>query len=200
MEPFFKHSGIVVPIDQVNVDTDAIMPKDFIKRIERSGFGQFLFFHWRFDLEGYEKSEFVLNQEVFRDGSILLARKNFGCGSSREHAPWGLQDYGFKVIIAPSFGDIFYSNCLKIGLLPVILDEQEVKQLFQLVHRNQGTKLEVNLEETTINHDSGLTYHFHIDPYHQQLMLNGLDDIDLTNKHELAIQVLEKRHKVYYRF
>lgn len=200
MEPFYEHNGIVVPIDQMNVDTDAIMPKDFIKRIERTGFGQYLFFHWKFDLEGREKSEFVLNQDVFRNGSILLARKNFGCGSSREHAPWGLQDYGFKVLIAPSFGDIFYSNCLKVGLLPVILAEKEVDQLFQLVERNQGTKLEVNLEETTIKHESGLTYHFKIDPYHQQLLLNGLDDIDLTNNHEQAIQALEKRHKVYYRF
>lgn len=200
MEVFQTHEGIVVPIDQMNVDTDAIMPKDFIKRVERTGFGQYLFYHWRYNLDGSRKEDFVLNQREYNHGSILLARKNFGCGSSREHAPWGLQDYGFKVIIAPSFGDIFYTNCLKIGLLPAIVDEDSIQLLFDAIRRKPGNKVTVNLEQKQILMSDGKVVVFKIDDYSQHLLLEGLDDIELTNQHEAAIQALEKTHRVFYNF
>lgn len=198
MEPFIKHEGIVVPLDRINVDTDAVMPKEFIKRIERTGFGQFLFYHWRFDENGNVKPDFILNQEPYRQGSILLAGKNFGCGSSREHAPWGLQDYGFKVLIAPSFGDIFYNNCLKIGLLPVVLPEEEVEQLLRRAKDNPGMRLTVDLQQMEITGEDGLTLKFEMDPYQRELLLQGLDDIGLTNRYEEQIRAFERRHKVYY--
>lgn len=198
MEPFIEHEGIVVPLDRINVDTDAVMPKEFIKRIERTGFGQFLFYHWRFDENGNIKPDFILNQDPYRNGTILLARKNFGCGSSREHAPWGLQDYGFKAIIAPSFGDIFYNNCLKIGLLPVVLTEEEVEKLFQLAKAWPGMRLKVDLPNTVITGDDGLEIKFEMDPYQRELLLQGLDDIGLTNQYEDKIRQFERNHKVYY--
>lgn len=200
MESFQTHEGIIVPIDQMNVDTDAIMPKDFIKRVERTGFGQYLFYHWRYNLDGSRKEDFVLNQREFEQGSVLIARKNFGCGSSREHAPWGLQDYGFKVIVAPSFGDIFYTNCLKIGLLPAIVDETSIQLLFDAVDKKPGTKVTVDLEQKQIRTSDGKTIAFQIDDYSQYLLLAGLDDIDLTNQHEAAIQALEQTHRVFYKF
>lgn len=198
MEPFQTHEGIVVPIDQMNVDTDAIMPKDFIKRVERTGFGQYLFYHWRYNLDGSRK-DFVLNQREFEQGSVLIARKNFGCGSSREHAPWGLQDYGFKVLIAPSFGDIFYTNCLKIGLLPTIVDEEAIQVLFDAVNKRPGTKVKVDLQQKEIHLDE-IVIDFKLDDYSQYLLLAGLDDIELTKQHEEAIQALEQRHRVFYKF
>lgn len=198
MEAFQTYEGIVVPIDQMNVDTDAIMPKDFIKRVERTGFGQYLFYHWRYNLDG-SRNDFVLNQREFEQGSVLIARKNFGCGSSREHAPWGLQDYGFKALIAPSFGDIFYTNCLKIGLLPAIVDEEAIQVLFDAVNKRPGTKVTVDLQEKQIRLDETVI-DFKIDDYSQHLLLVGLDDIELTNHHEAAIQALEQTHRVFYKF
>lgn len=198
MKEFQTHEGIVVPIDQINVDTDAIMPKDFIKRVERTGFGQYLFYHWRYNSDG-SKNNFVLNQPEFEQGSVLIARKNFGCGSSREHAPWGLQDYGFKTLIAPSFGDIFYTNCLKIGLLPAIVDEEAIQILFDTVNKQPGKKVRVDLQQKQIYLDE-ISIDFKIDDYSQYLLLAGLDDIELTNQHEVAIQALEQKHRVYYKF
>lgn len=198
MEPFIQHQGIVVPINQMNVDTDSIMPKEFIKRIERTGFGQFLFYQWRFDVNGNEKSDFIMNQEPYRKASIMLARKNFGCGSSREHAPWGLQDYGIKVLLAPSYGDIFYTNCLKIGLLPIVLSEDEIEEIFCRTLINPGMKLEIDLRNMVIRGEDELVMVFTIDPYQRNLLLNGLDDIALTNQHEKEIREFEQRHKIYY--
>jgi len=147
MEAFTKHTGIVGPVDRVNVDTDAIIPKQFLKRIERTGFGQFLFFEWRFDQSGNVIKDFSLNQPRFEGASVLISRANFGCGSSREHAPWAILDYGFKVVIAPSFADIFYNNCFKNSILPIKLSEEQVEELFQRTAANEGYKLNVDLEQ-----------------------------------------------------
>ncbi len=153
MEAFKKHTGIVGPVDRVNVDTDAIIPKQFLKRIERSGFGQFLFFEWRFDPKGNVIPEFSLNQPRYQGASVLISRANFGCGSSREHAPWAIQDYGFRVVIAPSFADIFYNNCFKNGILPITLSEEQVEELFQRTAAQEGYQLTVDLENNTITDD-----------------------------------------------
>src|SRR3954463_10826265 len=150
MKPFTLHRGRVAPLDRVNVDTDQIIPKQFLKRIERSGFGQFLFYDWRFNADGSLNAEFELNEPRFAGASILLARANFGCGSSREHAPWAIQDYGFKVIIAPSFADIFFNNCFKIGLLPIVLDTYSVDQLFREVEATEGYRLLVDLQDQSV--------------------------------------------------
>jgi len=147
MEAFVKHTGIVGPVDRVNVDTDAIIPKQFLKRIERSGFGQFLFYEWRFDTEGNPNPEFELNKPRYAGASILISRVNFGCGSSREHAPWAILDYGFRCVIAPSFADIFYNNCFKNGILPIKLSEEQVEELFQRTAAHEGYKLTVDLEQ-----------------------------------------------------
>jgi len=199
LEPFLEHEGIVVPLDRISVDTDAIMPKEFIKRIERTGFGQFLFYYWRFDENGEPRPDFILNREPYRSGTILLARKNFGCGSSREHAPWGLQDYGFKVLIAPSFGDIFYNNCLKIGLLPVVLAEEEVDRLFRMAAEKPGMRLKVDLQNTVIRGEEGVEIPFGMDPFRREQLMLGLDDIGLTHRYEDRIREFERSHKIYYR-
>lgn len=186
MEAFVQHTGLVAPLDRVNVDTDAIIPKQFLKRIERSGFGQFLFYDWRFTAPGQENPDFVLNQKQYRGASILLARNNFGCGSSREHAPWALLDYGFRVIIAPSFADIFYNNCFKNGILPIRLAEETVDELFRRV-KKEGYRLTVDLREQTIRDDQGFSCSFTVDPYRRELLLKGLDDIAITLQYEEAI-------------
>jgi 3-isopropylmalate/(R)-2-methylmalate dehydratase small subunit len=195
MEPFKKHTGIVAPVDRVNVDTDAIIPKQFLKRIERSGFGQFLFFEWRFDEAGNPKPDFDLNKPRYKGASILLSRANFGCGSSREHAPWAILDYGFKVVIASSFADIFYNNCFKNGILPIKLSEQQVEELFQRTYANEGYRLTVDLENKKITDTLGLEIDFDLDEHRRQFLLLGLDDIGLTLQHEEAIAAYEAKHK-----
>jgi 3-isopropylmalate/(R)-2-methylmalate dehydratase small subunit len=193
MTPFTKHTGIVATLDRVHVDTDQIIPKQFLKRIERTGFGQFLFFDWRFDEDGSLKEGFELNQPRFQGATILVGRTNFGCGSSREHAPWALQDYGFRAIIAPSFADIFYNNCFKNGLLPVRLTEDEVEQIFQQVKGNENYRLTVDLENRTVSDEAGLHYQFEIDGFRRDCLLKGLDDIGLTLQNEDKIQEYESR-------
>ncbi|ALS21426.1 MULTISPECIES: 3-isopropylmalate dehydratase small subunit [Paenibacillus] len=195
MEAFKQHTGLVGPVDRVNVDTDAIIPKQFLKRIERSGFGQFLFYEWRFDEQGAVIPEFSLNLPRYQGASILLSRANFGCGSSREHAPWAIQDYGFKVIIAPSFADIFYNNCFKNGILPIKLSEEQVEELFQRTAANEGYKLSVDLENKTIKDGQGLSISFDLDEHRRQFLLQGLDDIGLTLQHEDKIAAYEAAHQ-----
>jgi len=193
MEAFVKLNGLVAPVDRVNVDTDAIIPKQFLKRIERSGFGQFLFFEWRWDEQGNVIPEFNLNKPRYQGASVLLSRANFGCGSSREHAPWAILDYGFRCIIAPSFADIFYNNCFKNGILPIKLSEEQVDDLFKRTEATEGYKLNVDLENKVITDDAGLNIPFDLDEHRRQFLLQGLDDIGLTLKHEAAITAYEQR-------
>lgn len=194
MEPLTVHTGQVVPLDKANVDTDQIIPKQFLKRIERTGFGQFLFYDWRFNVDGSLIEDFVLNQPQYKDASILIARQNFGSGSSREHAPWALLDYGFRVIIAPSFADIFYNNCFKNGILPIVLTENEVGELF--TKAEQGNyKVTIDLEEQKVIGSEGATYYFQTDPYRKNMLLNGLDDIGLTEQYQEQISEYEERTK-----
>jgi len=190
MEALRKHRGQVVPLDRPNVDTAQIIPKEFLKRIERTGYGDFLFFDWRFENDGTPKQDFILNQEPYKQGSILLARRNFGCGSSREHAAWALTNYGFRVVIAPSFADIFHSNSGKNGLLTITLPEEIVDELFR---RAQGKyELTVDVVNLTITDDSDLSIAFTMDAFRQKCMLEGLDDIALTLAHESAISAYER--------
>src|SRR5205085_2658700 len=163
MEPFKRHTGLVATLDRVNVDTDQIIPKQFLKRIERTGFGQFLFYDWRFTPEGEINAEFELNEPRFAGASILLARANFGCGSSREHAPWALLDYGFRAIIAPSYADIFYNNCFKNGILPIVLPEETVNWILAKAKQFPGWKLTVNLPEQTVTDEEGFSAAFEVD-------------------------------------
>jgi 3-isopropylmalate/(R)-2-methylmalate dehydratase small subunit len=195
MKPFIKHEGIVAALDRVNVDTDQIIPKQFLKRIERTGFDDCLFFDWRFLADGTPNPEFELNQPRYIGASILLAGANFGCGSSREHAPWALNDYGFRAIIAPSFADIFFNNCFKNGMLPIRLSEVEVKDLFRRVAENEGYRLTVDLSEQTIRGDDGVELHFDIDPFRKQCLLEGLDDIGLTLQVEDRISAYESHRR-----
>ncbi|WP_336290991.1 3-isopropylmalate dehydratase small subunit [Aeromonas dhakensis] len=194
MTGFKQHKGIVVPLDSANVDTDAIIPKQFLQKVNRIGFGKHLFHDWRFlDDAGLQPNpEFVLNQSQFAGASILLARENFGCGSSREHAPWALADYGFKTIIAPSFADIFYGNAINNGMVPVRLKEEEVDTLFQLVAAQPGIEIEVDLEANQVRAGS-LTFGFEIDEFRRYCLLNGLDAIGLTLQHEAAISDFEAK-------
>ncbi|MGG1515053.1 3-isopropylmalate dehydratase small subunit [Paenibacillus oryzisoli] len=194
MEAFKQHTGLVGPVDRVNVDTDAIIPKQFLKRIERSGFGQFLFFEWRWDEAGNVIESFPLNQDRFQGASVLISRANFGCGSSREHAPWAIQDFGFRVIIAPSYADIFYNNCFKNGILPIKLSEEQVEDLFQRTAKHEGYKLHVNLDNNKLTDDFGLEIDFTLDEHRRQFLLQGLDDIGLTLQHEDKITAYEQAH------
>lgn len=194
MEPFKQLTGIVAPVDRVNVDTDAIIPKQFLKRIERSGFGQFLFFEWRFHENGEVNAEFEPNKPRYQGASVLISRANFGCGSSREHAPWAILDYGFKVVIAPSYADIFYNNCFKNGILPIKLSEAEVEDLFQRTAKHEGYKLTVDLENKVLTDEYGLELSFDLDEHRRQFLLQGLDDIGLTLQHEDKISAYEQRH------
>ncbi|MBF0195109.1 MAG: 3-isopropylmalate dehydratase small subunit [Magnetococcales bacterium] len=202
MDKFLKYSAIVAPLDRANVDTDAIIPKQFLKSINRSGFGPNLFDEWRYldygevgkSSEGRPLNEkFVLNQDRYKNAGILLARDNFGCGSSREHAPWALLDYGFKVIIAPSFADIFFNNCFKNGILPIILPDDVVDSLFVETKETQGFKLDVDLEALTITTSSGRTIPFNVDDFRRYCLLNGLDAIGLTLQHIDEIEKFEKQ-------
>jgi len=195
MEPFTKHKGVVAALDRVNVDTDQIIPKQFLKRIERTGFGQFLFFDWRFLGDGSLDPDFELNREEFEGASILLAGANFGCGSSREHAPWSLLDYGFPVIIAPSFADIFFNNCFKNGMLPIRLSQAEVEGLFKRVEGTPGYQLTIDLETQTVTDDQGLSLGFEVESFRRDALLKGLDDIALTLQHEDKIEAFEARRR-----
>ena len=194
MEPFQKYDGIVCPLDRANVDTDQIIPKQFLKRIERQGFGQFLFYNWRFQDDGTTNEQFILNQPQYKDSSILVAGENFGCGSSREHAPWSLLDYGFKVVIASSFADIFYNNCMKVGLLPVKLQESEVDTILENA-KQPNYRLFVNLQEQTVTDEQGFKASFSIDPYRKEMLLNGWDEISLTLHYDDQIKRYETREE-----
>ncbi|WP_088548405.1 3-isopropylmalate dehydratase small subunit [Paenibacillus aquistagni] len=194
MQAFTTMTGLVAPVDRVNVDTDAIIPKQFLKRIERSGFGQFLFYEWRFDEEGNTIPSFSLNQPEYKDASVLISRANFGCGSSREHAPWAILDFGFRCVIAPSYADIFYNNCFKNGILPIKLSEEQVEKLFQRTSKHEGYQLHIDLQKKQISDDYGLSYSFDLDEHRRQFLLQGLDDIGLTLKHEEAIGNYELKH------
>lgn len=198
MEPFRHHTGLVAPLDSVNVDTDQIIPKQFLKRIERTGFGQFLFYDWRFNPDGSVNPDFVLNQPQYQNASILLTRNNFGCGSSREHAPWALQDYGFKAIIAPSFADIFYNNCFKIGILPVRLPEATVDELFRRAAETPGFRLTVDLEQCEVRSEDGFVASFTVDPFRRDCLLRGLDDIGITLQYADKIAAYEAAHQPGY--
>lgn len=191
MEAFTQHTGLVAAMDRAAVDTDQIIPKQFLKRIERTGFGQFLFFDWRFKEDGSDNPDFELNQPAVAGASVLLARRNFGCGSSREHAVWALADYGIKVVIAPSFADIFYNNCFKNSVLPIKLSEEVVEDLFQRAAKYEGYKLSVDLEKQTVTDEHGLDLSFEVDESRRHNMLNGLDDIALTLLNEDKISAFE---------
>lgn len=194
MEPFKQLTGIVAPVDRVNVDTDAIIPKQFLKRIERSGFGQYLFFEWRFHENGEVNADFEPNKPRYEGASVLISRANFGCGSSREHAPWAILDYGYQVIIAPSYADIFYNNCFKNGILPIKLSEEQVEDLFQRTAKHEGYKLTVDLENKLLTDGLGLSIAFELDEHRRQFLLQGLDDIGLTLQHEALITAYEQKH------
>ena len=192
MQPFVTHTGVAVPLDRVNIDTDQIIPKQFLKRIERTGFGQFLFFDWRFLEDGEPNPDFVLNQPGYAGASILIAGRNFGSGSSREHAPWALLDYGFRCVIAPSFADIFYNNCFQNGILPVSLSEDAVARLMANASERPGYKVTVDLDAQRVSDgDEDVAESFEIDSFRRHSLLNGLDDIGLTLQHEAAIAAYE---------
>ena len=204
MKPFTQHTGLVAPLDRANVDTDLIIPKQFLKSIKRTGFGQNLFDELRYLDEGFPgqdaanrplNPDFVLNQPRYKGASVLLARKNFGCGSSREHAPWALEEYGFRAILAPSFADIFYNNSFKNGLLPIVLQEEEIDDLFNQAAAEEGYQLIVDLEAQTVTRPDGVSYSFEIDEFRKHCLLNGLDDIGLTLQDAEAIRGFEERHK-----
>ena len=194
MKPINKVESVITPLDRTNVDTDQIISKEFLRRIERTGFGKYLFYHWRFDAEGNERKDFVLNDKRYKDSNVLVAHENFGCGSSREHAPWSLLDYGFNVVIAPSFADIFYNNCMKNGLLPIPLAVDEVEKILKNGQNGQYS-VQVNLEEQTVTTEDGETYSFQIDPYYKQMLLNGWDEIELTFQYEDKITAYEEKQK-----
>ncbi|MGP6487889.1 MULTISPECIES: 3-isopropylmalate dehydratase small subunit [Duffyella] len=197
---FTQHTGIVAPLDAANVDTDAIIPKQFLQKVTRTGFGQHLFNDWRFldDAGQQPNPEFVLNKPEFKGASILLARENFGCGSSREHAPWALTDFGFHVVIAPSFADIFYGNSFNNQLLPVVLSEEDVETLFQLVKAQPGIRFTVDLEAKTVT-AGDKTYAFDLDAFRRHCMINGLDSIGLTLQHNAAIDSYEHNQPAFLR-
>jgi 3-isopropylmalate/(R)-2-methylmalate dehydratase small subunit len=196
MTPFTIHTGLVATMDRSNVDTDQIIPKQFLKRIERSGFGQFLFFDWRFLEDQSPNLQFELNDPRFRGATILVARQNFGNGSSREHAVWALEDYGFRAIIAESFADIFYNNCSKNGVLPVALTGAEVRQIHENTARQNGYRLTVNLPDQTVTDDQGFLARFEIDPFRKQCLVEGLDQIGLTLQHADKIEQYEKQREM----
>ena len=193
MEPFVKLTGNVAPLDRVSVDTDQIIPAVYLKRIERTGYGEFLFARWRFNEDGSAKTDFVLNQDGYRDAKVLVAGRNFGCGSSREHAPWALDGYGIRCVIAPSFADIFYNNCFQNGLLPVILPEEAVRRILDKALARPGYQLNIDLEGQRVwDADEELSFGFEIDAFRKHALLNGLDDIGLTLQHEDRITEYEK--------
>jgi 3-isopropylmalate/(R)-2-methylmalate dehydratase small subunit len=192
MNKFINHTGIAAPLDRANVDTDQILPKQFLKRIERSGFGEFVFYDWRYREDGTPDENFVLNQPRYKGATVLIAGENFGCGSSREHAPWGLLDYGFRTIIAPSFADIFYNNCFKNGMLPVVLPEAEARELMRKASEIESYKLTIDLEKREIGDEFGFRTNFEIDEFRRECLLKGLDDIGLILRFENAIAEYER--------
>lgn len=195
MRPFTTHKGLVQPIDRVNVDTDQMVPKQFLKALTRQGFGRILFYDWRYLQPGERPNpEFVLNFPRYRGATVLLTRANFGCGSSREHAPWAIGDYGFRTIIAPSYADIFYNNCFKNGILPAILTEGEVDELFKRTEKEEGYSLSIDLPNQTIADKHGLVYKFEIAPARKEVLLKGLDDIGTSMLHVAKIDAYEKAH------
>ena len=191
MEAFVQHSGIVATLDAVNVDTDQIIPKQFLKRIERTGFGEFLFFDWRYSEDGSPNADFSLNAPRFEGASVLLSRDNFGCGSSREHAPWALLEYGFRAVIAPSFADIFKNNCYKNGVLPIELGEDAVDGLFARVGATEGYAVTIDLERQVVVEPDGAEHAFEVDAFRKRCMLNGLDDIGWTFEYSADIDRFE---------
>jgi 3-isopropylmalate/(R)-2-methylmalate dehydratase small subunit len=193
MQSFRVHKGLVAPLDRANVDTDQIIPKQFLKRIERTGFGQFLFNDWRLRPDGSPEPGFVLNDPRYKGATILVAGKNFGCGSSREHAPWALADYGFSAVIAPSFADIFRNNCTKNGILPVVLSEAEVAEIIRRATEQQNYQLTVDLERCEVRDDQGFTASFQMEEFPRRCLLEGLDDIGLTLQYEEQITAYEAR-------
>ena len=203
MKPFVTHTGILAPLDRANVDTDAIIPKQFLKSIKKTGFGAYLFDEWRYldhgepgmDLTQRVKNpDFVLNQGRYEKATILIARENFGCGSSREHAPWAIEDYGFRVILATSFADIFFSNCFKNGLLPVVLSGETIDRLFKSTYANEGYALTIDLENQSITLPSDEKISFQVDTFRKHCLMNGLDDIGLTMQHSETIKAFEKTY------
>ncbi len=194
-EPFTRHTGLVAPLDRINVDTDQIIPKQFLKRIERTGFGQFLFYDWRFSGDGSPNPDFVLNEDRYKGATILVAGDNFGCGSSREHAPWALQDYGFRVIIAPSFADIFYNNCFKNGLLPVVLPADTVRRMLEGAAEQPRYTVSVDLERQVVTEPDGTADRFEVDPFRKTFILKGLDEIGWTLQYEDDIAEYERTQR-----
>jgi 3-isopropylmalate/(R)-2-methylmalate dehydratase small subunit len=194
MQTFSKHTGVVLPFDRVNVDTDQMVPKQFLKLQTKDGYGKVLFYDWRYLPDETLNPDFIMNWPRYKGVSILLARAGFGSGSSREHAPWAIADYGFRVLIAPSFADIFYSNCFKNGILPIVLPEAQIDELFRRAESQEGYSLTVDLPAQTISDASGLLYKFEIAEFRKHLLLEGLDDIGLTLKHEIDISAFEKSH------
>lgn len=204
MKAFTKHTGLVAPLDRANVDTDQIIPKQFLKSIKRTGFGANLFDEWRYLDEGYPgqdnsirplNPDFVLNQPRYQGASVLLARENFGCGSSREHAPWALDEYGFRAVLASSFADIFFNNSFKNGLLPIVLKEEDIDELFAQAEAEEGYQLTVDLEAQVVVRPDGKSYGFEIDAFRKHCLLNGLDDIGLTLQDADAVRVFEEKHR-----
>ena len=195
MKPLKTHTGIVASLDRANVDTDQIIPKQFLKRIERTGFGQYLFFDWRFLGDGSLDPEFELNQPACKNASILIARRNFGCGSSREHAPWALLDFGIRCVISTSFADIFYNNCFKNGILPIKLPQEDVDKLMEDAERGANATVSVDLESQEITGPDGGTISFDIDPFRKHCLMNGLDDIGLTLERADKIDSFEDRSR-----
>jgi 3-isopropylmalate/(R)-2-methylmalate dehydratase small subunit len=198
MQPFTTLTGIAAPLDRANVDTDQIIPKQFLKRIERTGFGQFLFYDWRFEADGITPNpEFELNHPALVGAMILVTARNFGSGSSREHAPWALADYGFRCIIAPSYADIFFNNCFQNGILPIVLSEEEVAKLMKYTQENLGTQLTIDLPNQTINGQGLEPIYFDIDPFRKHRLVNGLDDIGTTLQHESEITAFEAKRPAW---
>ncbi|HEY7063167.1 MAG TPA: 3-isopropylmalate dehydratase small subunit [Chloroflexota bacterium] len=197
MEPFKRHSGVLAVMDRVDVDTDQIIPKQFLKRIERTGYEDALFFDWRFRPDGSPNPDFELNRPEYQGANTLVAGRNFGCGSSREHAPWALHDYGIMAVIAPSFGDIFRNNCYQNGMLPVQLSEGEVRELMDRAKARPGCQITVDLENQTVTLDDGWRAHFDIDPFRRDCLLKGLDDIGLTLQHAGDIAAFESRRPAW---
>lgn len=193
MKPFTTLTGVVAPLESLNVDTDQIIPKQFLKRIERTGYGQFLFFDWRFKNDGTPNAEFEMNAPRYKGATILLTKDNFGCGSSREHAPWALDDYGFRCVLAPSYADIFFNNCFNNGMLPIVLPIEVIEQIFKETRANEGYKLTIDLPNQTINKPDGTKIPFEVDAFKKHCLLNGLDQIGLTLVNEDKISAFEKK-------
>ena len=194
MNPFTKHTGLVAPIDRVNVDTDQMVPKQFLKLLTREGYGRILFYDWRYLPGEKPNPDFVLNKPRYKGASVIVARANFGCGSSREHAPWAILDYGFRAILAPSYADIFYNNCFKNGILPVTLTNDQMDELFRRTETKEGYRLTVDLVQQVVTDEKGLRYSFTVDPFRRECLLKGLDDIGLTLVHEPEISAFEQHH------